>query len=181
MQGLIKDLDLNYNMYLPKWDFIYSNFSKEAVMSGSIEKLLGKINKETKTLDKEFLSDPIDFREILARNIAVRNKELDVDTINECVQRILDRIIFIRNLEDREIENEILFKVSESKEDVYKSLLPIFSKLNDDYNGLLFKPDISDKIIVDDDVIKKIIKNLYPPFSPFQFDIIEPENSRTYL
>lgn len=56
--------------------------------------------------------------------------------------------------------------------DIYKSLLPLFGKLNDDYNGLLFKPDISDKISVDDEVIKKLIKNLYPPYSPFQFDII---------
>ncbi|MBN2546843.1 MAG: N-6 DNA methylase, partial [Spirochaetes bacterium] len=175
LQGLIKELDLKYNNYLTKWDLIYGNFSKEAVMSGSIDKLIGKITKETKTLDKEFLSDLIIFRELLAKNIAIRNKELSVDIINECVQRILDRIIFIRNIEDRDIENEILFKISESKDNVYKSLLPVFSKLNDDYNGLLFKPDISDKVIIDDDIIRKIIKNLYPPHSPFQFDIIEPE------
>jgi len=175
LQGLIKDFDFKYFDYISNWDFIYNNFSKEAVTYGSIDKLRGKITKETKTLDKEFLSDLIEFREILAKNIAIRNKEFEVDIVNECVQRILDRLIFIRNLEDREIENEILFRISDNKDNIYKSLLPVFSKLNDDYNGLLFKPDISDKVIVDDDVIKKLIKNLYPPYSPFQFDIIEPE------
>ena len=38
--------------------------------------------------------------------MALRNKDLSVDEINEAVQRILDRLLFIRNLEDREIEPE---------------------------------------------------------------------------
>lgn len=98
LQGLIKDFDMKYSNYFSNWDHIYSHFSKEAVLSGSITGLIGRITKETKTLDKEFLTDMIGFREILAKNIAIRNKEFDVDSVNECVQRILDRLIFIRNL-----------------------------------------------------------------------------------
>lgn len=175
LQGSIKKLDLRYTDYLEKWDFLYDNFSKEAVADGSLNNLLGKITKNIKTLDKEFLDELIGWREKLARHLAVRNLNLNTQEINEAVQRILDRLVFIRNLEDREIEDNILFGLLKENESIYKKLLPVFTELNKDYNGLLFKPHYSENLIIDDAVIKKIIKNLYPPYSPFQFDVIEPE------
>jgi len=178
LQGLVKGFDLKYTDYLDKWDLIYDTFSKEAVYNGSIDKLIGKVSRSAKTLDDEFLHDITEWREILARNIAIRNKELSVNELNEAVQRIIDRFIFIRNLEDREIEPEnTLLKTIEqgSMLPCYRNLTPLFSKLNNNYNGLLFKPHFSEKLIVDDKVIKDIIKNMCYPLSPFQFDIIEPE------
>jgi len=176
LQGLIKAFDITYQQYMDKWDFLYDNFSKEAVSEGSIDKLRGKIGKNTKTLDKEFLNDITKWRETLAKNIAIRNTHLGVDEINECVQRILDRIIFIRNLEDRNIEPEnLIFDILSKKRDIYKNLIPVFRRLDNEYNGLLFKEHISEKIIVDDDKVKNIIKSMTYPQSPYQFDVIEPE------
>ena len=94
------------------------------------------------------------------------------------MQRILDRLIFLRNLEDREIETEAklqLVTLAESKDEVYPTLLPFFREMDKKYNGLIFKAHISEKINVDDFTIKKIIKNLCPPKSPYQFDVIELE------
>jgi len=178
LQGLIKDLDLKYTQFLDKWDLLYGTFSKEAVLGGSIEKLAGKISKNTKSLDAEFLADITEWRETLAKNIAIRNKSLSVDEINEAVQRILDRLIFIRNLEDRGIEEEgLLSRMIEKKddEDVYKSLIPVFQRLDSAYNGLLYKRHFSEELEIDGKTIKGIVKNLCWPDSPFQFDIIEPE------
>jgi len=176
LQGLIKTFDITYQQYMDKWDFLYDYFSKEAVSEGSIDKLRGKIGKNTKTLDKEFLNDITKWRETLAKNIAIRNTHLGVDEINECVQRILDRIIFVRNLEDRNIEPEnLIFDILSKKRDIYKNLIPVFRRLDNEYNGLLFKEHISEKIIVDDDKIKNIIKSITYPQSPYQFDVIEPE------
>ncbi len=176
LAGLLKQFDLQYSNYAEKWDLLYDTFSKEAVANGSIESLAGKTSKNTKTLDKEFLEELVSWREELARHIAVRNNSLTNDEMNEAVQRILDRLIFIRNLEDREIEDNILFNLLADKgDDIYKKILPIFSNLNEDYNGLLFKPHFSESLSVDDKVIYDLIRRLYPPFSPFQFDVIEPE------
>jgi len=175
-QGLLKEFDVKYKDYIAKWDLIYENFSKEAVQAGSIEKLRGKISKNTKTLDAEFLDEIIKWRETLAKNIAIRNEKLTVDEINEAVQRILDRLVFIRNLEDREIISEnSLLKTAISKENTYKNLLPLFSELNVNYNGLLFKPHFSEELDVDDKVLKDTIQAMCYPQSPFQFDVIEPE------
>jgi len=149
---------------------------KESVTKGSIERTIGKVGRNAKSLDDEFLADISAWRETLARNVAIRNKDLSVDHINEAVQRILDRLIFIRNLEDREIESEDgLLSMLDVKENIYPHIIPMFRNLDGEYNGLLFKEHFSEKIIVDDSIIKGIIKQLYPPNSPSVFDMIEPE------
>jgi len=179
LQGLIKGLDLEYHAYLDKWDEIWDAFSKEAVINGSIEQLVGKVSRNVKSLDDEFLTDISSWRETLAKNIARKNESLSEEHINEAVQRILDRLIFIRNLEDRDIENfgktEGLLAYTKEKEPIYPKLISIFHKLDNDYNGLLFKKHFSGTIDIDDTAIKTIIKQLYPPQSPYAFDIIEPE------
>jgi type I restriction-modification system DNA methylase subunit len=172
--GLIHDLE--YHAYPDKWDVIWDDFSKEAVTEGSIEQLIGKVGRNAKSLDDEFLADISAWRETLARNVALRNKDLSADHINEAVQRILDRLIFIRNLEDREIESEnALLSIINEKENIYPHLLPLFRRLDGEYNGLLFKEHFSETITVDDPIIKGIVKQLYPPNSPYAFDMIEPE------
>ena len=176
LQGLIKGLDLEYRDYPDTWDAIWDVFSKEAVTEGSIETLIGKVARNTKSLDDEFLADISAWRETLARNAAIRNKDLSVDQINEAVQRILDRLIFIRNLEDRGIEGEnTLLSMLKVKENTYPHLIPLFRNLDAEYNGLLFKEHFSETITVDDKTVKEIIRALCPPHSPYEFDMIEPE------
>jgi len=173
-RGLI--IDLEYHDYLDKWDSIWDDFSKEAVTEGSIDRLAGKVSRNVKSLDDEFLADISAWREMLAKNVAIRNKDLSVDHINEAVQRILDRLIIIRNLEDRGIESEDgLLSMLDVKENIYPHLVPLFKNLDGEYNGLLFKEHFSETINIDDPTIKSIIKQLYPPNSPYAFDMIEPE------
>jgi len=176
LQGLIKKFDLKFEDYSENWDLLYNTFSKEAVYNNSLDSLKGKITKNTKTLDKEFLASLMDWRKDLAMRIAFDNERLNEIELNECVQRILDRLIFIRNLEDRGIEDNInLLDLLGNKDAVYPRLIPIFNTLDASYNGLLFHKHISENISVDDKTIRNIIKNLYPNLSPFQFDAIEPE------
>ncbi len=173
---LLKDHSMRYTDYLDKWDLLWETFSREAVENGSLDKLRGKVDKNTKTMDVDFLAQITGWREMLAKNIALRNKDLTVDEINEAVQRILDRLLFIRSLEDREIEPEnTLFDKTKTSENIYKSIVPIFNSLDSTYNGLLFKKHFSENLEVDDKTIKDIIRNMCYPVSPFQFDVIEPE------
>lgn len=176
LEGVLKQYDLTYEKYLDKWDLLYEHFSREAVADGALDELKGKLTKKTKTLDKEFLEEITQWREVLARNLALRNTSLTVDQLNVSVQRILDRLIFIRNLEDRQIEAEgRLLSIAETKTDIYSKLVPVFRKLNREYNGLLFKQHFSEKLMVDDKLLSHIIKHLSWPLSPYQFDVIEPE------
>ncbi|MDI6767961.1 MAG: Eco57I restriction-modification methylase domain-containing protein, partial [Bacteroidota bacterium] len=161
----------------PKFDNLYGTFSREAVASGELEKRIPAEKKEaSQTVDKEFLKDLSKWQEELAKNIALRNSRLSVSEINEAVQRILDRIIFLRICEDRQIEeSEILLSYAD-KEGIYQKLQKEFTRLRSKYNGLIFNEHrLSEQLSIDDKLLKDIIKNLYLPHSPYRFNEIPIE------
>lgn len=176
LRGLLKEFDLSYEQYSEKWELLYSHFSKEAVSAGSLDRLAQKISRHSKKMDEEFLSDIAGWREKLAESIAILNPDLNADDLNESVQRVLDRMIFLRNLEDRNLEAEnTLLKIALNAGEAYPKLVKIFNGLNEFYNGLLFKPHFSEHLIFDDNLVRTVISEMCYPESPFQFDVIEPE------
>ena len=176
--------------YLEKWEEIYSLFSKEAVQKELFQKFVddntSKTKKGTQSIDVEFLKDIEKWRLILARNIALRNKDLSLSELNLAVQLIIDRIVFFRMAEDRGIERyQTLYKLSES-ENIYKQLCEVFKKADLKYNSGLFHfnftPDYSEfvdnitlNLEIDDGVFKEIFADLYYPKSPYEFSVISPE------
>jgi len=177
-QGLLKGFDLDFTEYLDNWDLLWDTFSKDAVYAGSLAKLGGKRHRQTKSLDEEFLDDISKWRKQLSQDL-IRNNNLSSTELNDATQRVIDRLVFIRNLEDRGIEDEnLLLSISKQKSPrgtVYESLLPVFRRLNGLYNGLLFKSHFSEDLHVTDEVIRKIIDDMSFPESPFRFDAIRPE------
>ncbi len=177
LDGLIKEFDYTYERYLDEFDNLYDTFSREAVAAGELEKRIPTTKKEASaTVDKEFLNDLSNWQEELAKNIALRNAKLTVSEINEAVQRILDRIIFLRICEDRQIEeSEILLSYTD-KEDIYTKLQKEFNRLRSKYNGLIFNEHrLSEQLSIDDKLLKEIIKNLYLPYLPYRFNEIPIE------
>jgi hypothetical protein len=51
----------------------------------------------------------------------------------------------------------------------------LFHRINEDFNGEIFKPHLSETIKIDSDVLARIIERLYPPQSPYRFDVIGVE------
>jgi type I restriction-modification system DNA methylase subunit len=178
LDGLIREFDLTYDRYVDQFNPLYETFSHEAVVAGELEKRIPTEKKEASTtVDKEFLKDLSKWQEELAKNIALRNSRLSVSEINEAVQRILDRIIFLRICEDRQIEeSEILLSYANSGDDIYRRLLKEFTRLRAKYNGLIFNEHrLSEQLSIDDKLLKEIIVNLYLPRSPYRFNVIPIE------
>jgi len=185
--GIVKEFDLTYVQYLDEFDHLYDTFSREAVESGSLDTLTKKLlQKKTGdfALDKTFLDDLSKWREELARDIAKhpRNRrQLNDYTLNESVQRILDRIVFFRVCEDREIEVEntllAVLQMWKSRPGIslYSLLNDLFKLRRTLYNGLLFSPHECEELEVGDDVLLKILQNLNYPFSPYHFNEIGVE------
>ncbi len=185
--GIVKEFDLTYAQYLDKFDHLYDTFSREAVEAGSLDTLTKKLlQKKTGdfALDKTFLDDLSKWREELARDIAKhpRNRrQLSDYTLNESVQRILDRIVFFRVCEDREIEVEntllAVLQMWKSRPGIslYSLLNELFKQRRTLYNGLLFSPHECEELEVGDDVLLKILQNLNYPFSPYHFNEIGVE------
>ena len=64
-----------------------------------------KPKKGTAEVDVAFLHEIERWRDLLARNIALRNPRLTRRELNFAVQRTIDRLIFLRICEDRGIEH----------------------------------------------------------------------------
>jgi len=99
---------LSYKDYIEKWDEIAAIFSREAVLKGSFDEYAEgmKTKKGTTEVDDAFLAEIERWRDILARNIAIRNESLSVRELNYAVQMTIDRIVFLRICEDRGVERD---------------------------------------------------------------------------
>jgi len=181
-EGLL--LTLKYTDYLKSTEKLWE-FSKDRVAAGSLDAMLPR-DRRTQRLripvDEAFLDEMTGWREDLARNIYKNNPELTAKQLNEVVQRLLDRIVFIRIAEDRRIIEKMQlwdavqhWKSRGEKFHIFDWLNDLFHKINEDFNGEIFKPHLSETIKIDSDVLARIIERLYPPKSPYRFDVIGVE------
>jgi adenine-specific DNA-methyltransferase len=171
---------LTYDNYISEFDFIWDTFAKERVLKGSFDKYItsDKNKKGTSTVDNEFLQSLDKWRVELALNIALRNKDISEDELNFIVQHTIDRIIFLRIAEDRSAEPYGELATTVKNGNFYQNLLFYFHQADQKYNSGLFdfrKDQISEKITIDNKVIKSIISELYYPICPYEFSVLSVE------
>ena len=170
-----------YEDYLSNFDFLYNTFSKEAILKGRLDRYVeeNKNKKGTSEVDKELLKTLESWREELAKNIALNNPKISLHELNLAVQKIVDRIIFLRIAEDKSMENygELKNAISkEQKSSIYMSLVQLFNKANTKYNSGLFATlAFLDELIIEDKVFTNIIEELYYPDCPYEFSILPVE------
>ncbi|MBA7470322.1 Type IIS restriction enzyme Eco57I [subsurface metagenome] len=175
-----------YTDYIEKWDEIAAIFSKQGILTGGyddyVESLkLKKGGKGTAGIDDAFLAEIEGWRDLLAKNIALRNRDLSVRELNAAVQKTIDRIVFLRICEDRGIEEYGQLKRIAAGKDIYEQLKALFRYADDRYNSGLFHfstepgredPDnLTLSLSIDDKVLKQIIGHLYYPDSPYEFSV----------
>jgi len=163
--------------YEKKWDFLCGLLSKDAIKKGSISQYVGKGKKKgAYEVDKDFLKLIEGWRSELAKNIAKNNKKAEIDAINMAVQKVIDRIIFLRICEEKGIEQfENLHTIGSNKA-VYEKLVAYFDKANKKYNSELFKPDsFVNELDIDDEILQDVIKGLYYPECPYAFSVLPVE------
>ncbi|MFZ2471393.1 MAG: N-6 DNA methylase [Methanothrix sp.] len=180
-------LYFRYDQYAEKWPEIAALFSREAVLSGSLDKYVEALPQKRgeKRVDAALLDDISAWREMLAKSLARHNPDLDTASLNYAVQTIIDRIIFLRICEDRGIERYMRLKDLLSGERVYPRLCELFLQADDRYNSGIFhfgkepgrdNPDtITPGLVIDDATLKEIIKRLYFPESPYEFSVLPAE------
>ena len=90
-----------FEEYPERWRELWDVFSREAVWSGAFDQYAASKRKHgTSEVDVEFLKEIEGWRDALARNVALRNKEISSDDLNAAVQAIIDRVVFLRMAED---------------------------------------------------------------------------------
>jgi hypothetical protein len=175
--------------YPDRWRELWDIFSREAVWSGLFDQYAASKRKHgTSEVDAEFLKEIEGWRDVLARNIAIRNTNLSLDDLNAAVQLTIDRIVFLRMAEDRGIEPyEQLLKLCERPEIYSRFMRDLCRKADEKYNSGLFHfqkeaaiaeaPDrITPNLDVDDKVVKPILQGLYFEYgSPYHFGVMPVE------
>ncbi|HYR06034.1 MAG TPA: N-6 DNA methylase, partial [Gallionella sp.] len=174
-----------YRDYANKWDEIAAIFSKDSVLKGSFDRYAStsKGKRGTSEVDGAFLEEIEGWRDLLARNIALRNTNLSQRELNFAVQQTIDRIIFLRICEDRGIEPYGKLMALQNGVNVYGRLREMFRDADDRYNSGLFHfkrekgraeaPDeLTLNLEIDDKPLKEIFKNLYYPDCPYEFSVL---------
>lgn len=147
-------------LLLSKESFEENKLLKEAVKEERLKKRV--------TIDKPLLNDLMSVRKLVANDIENNYpKKYEANEKDEIVQRIIDRLIFIRRCEDTGInpENYVL-KELQSISDIhaYKKLKDMFVKYNEVYNSGLFAIGVDndcDSIKIDGNIIRNLVGYLY--------------------
>ena len=173
-----------FKEYEKNWEWIESVFSREAVLKGSFDKYAQSSRKKrgTTEVDDDFLTLIEQWRVDLAKNLALRNPSLTQLELNFSVQRIIDRIIFLRICEDRGIEDYGRLLGITNGKGVYRRLAEVFQYADKRYNSGLFhfKPEngrddppdgITLNLNIDDKLLVNMIKKLYFPDSQYEFSV----------
>lgn len=176
----------SYKDYLEKEKFgeIYWLFSREAVVNNSLQKYANKLPKPKgkiiqkalfkggyKPVDEDILEELDSIRENIANAFKKANENLNSEQLTEATQRTVDRLVFIRFLEDKFIETEE--HVSEWKS--WANFISDCRKLDAKYNGVVFKKHFIDEphfIGADETLFLDICSDISNLNSPYDFNYI---------
>jgi len=144
----------HYSQYFEREEFakIYWLFSREAVANSSIEKFAKDLPKPQgkavqrgfflgtyKPVDESLLDDLDEYRKTLAQTFKNYNPSLDSETLTEITQRTLDRLVFIRFLEDKQIETTSIVDKFGGRGTPWEDFIIASRRLDGIYNGIVFK------------------------------------------
>lgn len=142
--------------------------SKESFLKGALDEYAQKYGKMKKrlTVNEKLFRDLRDIREILTKAFSQWNKKLTKETLEEGIQRIIDRLFFIRVLEDRHLEppllKEVLRKWQKNTGQQFFPLLAYkFRELDDHYNSSIFEKHACDQWEEYSGDFKKVVSLLY--------------------
>lgn len=163
----------HYSEFEKRFDELYDLLSFESIANGYIDEYFSLAEKEATTFDDEFLRQIENWRESLAKDVVANNPEINNEEINFLIQRLLNRIVFLRICEDREIERFETLKGIKN----YNELKNLFVLSDKKYNSGLFDfidDNFSLNINLNSEILIQIFNELYYPQSPYDFSIVDP-------
>ena len=179
-------ITLSSDEYIKEFETLWL-LSKTGFEQDLLDKKAEKVGKKDKKspVDKQLVSDFTRFRTLLLNDISQRNpdKNLSDDELDESVQRILDRLIFIRTCEDRELEEKQLIEKlrdwkSKRKGLFIKDIRDLFSYFDQEYNSKIFSKHLCDQLEIGYEPLVETIEGLYHTkdhFISYDFSAIEAD------
>ncbi|KAF0107976.1 MAG: putative type IV restriction endonuclease [Anaerolineaceae bacterium] len=176
-------VDFNLDTYLTDFERLWW-FSREETAAGRLEREADKVGKRVKRLpvSLNLFDDLRSWRSELYKSLRGYNKEYSPAQIDEAVLRLLNRLIFIRTAEDRDVEPMRLMPLLRELEDrrqldkLSAKLNELFRQFDATYNSELFAPHFSEELYCDRPPLEALIRGLYEKnFVRYNFNALEAD------
>jgi adenine-specific DNA-methyltransferase len=172
---------------------IYWLLSREAVAADSIERFADEhlpaqqvavrqyslFPNDTREFDEDFLAKLDEWREDLAVVFKRADVGLNGEQLTEAVQKTLDRLIMVRFLEDKLIEEQpIITRFGQRGKSHWADFISASNRLDQIYNGIVFKahPILESRNFTPEDTaFSQICDELTDEHSPYNFNAIPVE------
>ena len=167
----------HYTEYENNFEEIKRLLGRDAVYSGQFEiewqDIETKINQYS--IDNLFLQQINEWRRLLGAEIYKHDSTISEQPLNDIVQSYLNRILFLRVCEDRNLEvYQTLLQFANAND--FNALIKTFQQADKKYNSGLFDQLLKDKLIENvSSVFWTIIKQLYYPESPYSFSVFSSD------
>ena len=160
--------DLTWERYLDRFDDLWL-LSRPAMEDGALDRAAEAVGRKVKrtAVNRLLFADLTEWRRELFRYLRPYNPQWSIEQIDQAVQRILDRLIFIRTCEDREIEPPLLRPLLRQwheqgrKSDLVAELNRLFREFDGTYDTHLFAPQLCEELKSEPAHFEMVVKGLH--------------------
>lgn len=150
---------------------------KESVYTGHFEEVWNNVelNVIHQSVDSMFLEQINQWRLMLGQQILSYVSDIDINYLGDIVQSYINKILFLRVCEDRNIETyQRLLTIADHNS--HEELVAKFRDADNKYNSGLFEELISEEVIGNiSSSFWTIIRQLYFPESPYSFTVLSSD------
>lgn len=159
----------SFEQFLENFDKLMF-LSRENFENKTVYKLVpSKIEKVSKPIDESILYDLLQFRDWLSKDLKKTRMQLTKEQIDEVVQMLIDRLIFMRSVEDRGLESANFLlglvddvRLGRTDKTLWTALKEQFKTFDKSYNSKLFAEGLLEKEgFFDEQTLVKVIRGLY--------------------
>jgi hypothetical protein len=159
-----------------RFDDLWPLLSRAAVYSGAFDRQfdVGLTRKGSAQFDDRFLSQIRTWRQLLAVDMYRNSPNLTANELTYAVQLFLSRIVFLRICEDRDIEKYETLKALDAP-GAFEGLMRVLRHADEFYDSGLFQliDDEALGIRISDRTLRTVVAQLYYPYSPYNFAVVE--------
>jgi hypothetical protein len=161
-------LDLTHDQYDSEFERLWW-LSRPSFEAGVLDREASRVGRKLKKtpVGERLFSDLLIFRGMLRDYFRAYNEKVDSVELDQAVQRLLDRLIFIRTAEDRGVEPNHLRSLLRELEATHKratlwdELLRLFREFDVGYDSQLFSKQLLDRLVTEVEPIRFVLEGLY--------------------
>jgi hypothetical protein len=175
--------EFNLDNYLSDFDRLWW-LSREQTAVGRLDAEAEKVGKRSKRelVNQALFADLKTWRADLFKDLRGFNPMWSPAQADESVLRLLNRLIFLRTAEDRQVEEPRLralvreLKDQKRFNDLWKELAKLFREMDGVYNSELFAPHFSEELYITPTVLEEVIEGLYEKnFVRYNFNAMDAD------